>query len=630
MRMASLLEVAQELARSETFDDLCRRTVELGREKLEIDRLSIWFLDEGRDCLVGTYGTGENGCIRDERGVRVSIPPEFAEAIDSRRPSSGLLIQESVLCDHRQKAVGKGTKAICPIWDGREITGLLHADNLLHQLPLTEDDRDLLSMCGSVLGHLVAKQRAIEALRESEEKYRAVFEQAADSVVLIDAGTGRFVEFNRPAHESLGYTREEFARLKVADVDLMEDEEAVMRHVEIIVREGRDSFEAQHLTRGGEIRERRVSTRPIHFAGKSLIAAIWSDITDQKRAERKLTRLAKAIENAGEGIGLLDSQERFVYANQALARILGIDSYAALEGLAWDTFFNTSAATLAGRQPTSPEGIGGSRRTQLTARRPDGTEVQTSSTVTRVRFPDEPDALVANVSDRTSEERHLKQIARLSAEAEKLLEQERRRLSLQLHDEVGQILTSLIMRLAWVRRRLNSVDSAVMTEIEQSYEELYSVAEIIRALAHSLRPRSLDERGLLNAIRSHVEDFQKHTRIECRFVSQVTDLAVDEPVATAVYRIVQESLINVARHSGASRCDLSILAFGDDLEIKIVDNGKGADPQALSGTFTLGILGMQERARAVGGTVVAENAPGGGVAVIVRVPEGLSMYRSSS
>ena len=139
------------------------------------------------------------------------------------------------------------------------------------------------------------RKQAEEALRESEERYRAIFEQAADSVVLIDPETGTLVEFNDRAHENLGYTREEFQKLKIPDFEVIESAEEVAKHFEKIVKEGAGTFETKHRTKGGEIRSIQVSARAISIRGKDLIQAIWRDITERKRAEEALAQRATQL-----------------------------------------------------------------------------------------------------------------------------------------------------------------------------------------------------------------------------------------------------------------------------------------------------------------------------------------------
>ncbi|MFH1798137.1 MAG: PAS domain S-box protein [Candidatus Omnitrophota bacterium] len=117
-------------------------------------------------------------------------------------------------------------------------------------------------------------------LRESEERYRAIFEQAIDAIVVVDSETGELVEFNDHACENLGYTREEFQKLKVSDFEVIESEEAVNAHIKKVIEQGRDSFKTMHRTKNGQIRDIKVNAKAIFAGEKVFIMSIWRDITD--------------------------------------------------------------------------------------------------------------------------------------------------------------------------------------------------------------------------------------------------------------------------------------------------------------------------------------------------------------
>jgi PAS domain S-box-containing protein len=143
----------------------------------------------------------------------------------------------------------------------------------------------------SLIRQIVARKLAEEALQESEERYRAIFEQAADSIVLIDVETGVLVNFNEQAYKNLGYTLEEFQKLKIPDFEVTQSAEEVAKHIEKIIKEGSDNFEAKHRTKSGEVRDIQVSARAISIRGRNFVQSIWRDITDRKRAEEERREL---------------------------------------------------------------------------------------------------------------------------------------------------------------------------------------------------------------------------------------------------------------------------------------------------------------------------------------------------
>ena len=179
---------------------------------------------------------------------------------------------------------------------------------------------------------ITARKRAEESLRESQERYRAIFEQAADSIVLIDAETGDLMEFNDMAHESLGFTREEFEKLRIPDFEVVESVEEVARHIKKIVNEGTDQFETKHKTKGGEIRTIHVSSKAIYVRGKDFIQSIWHDITERKefeavlkKSQQELRRLANKLITAQEVERLRLARELHDDISQRLA-VLSIEA----------------------------------------------------------------------------------------------------------------------------------------------------------------------------------------------------------------------------------------------------------------------------------------------------------------
>ncbi len=186
------------------------------------------------------------------------------------------------------------------------------------------------------------RKQVEEALREAEERYRAIFEQAADSVVLIDAETGAFVEFNGKAYGSLGYSREEFGKLRIADFEVIESAEEVAKRIDKIVKDVADIFETKHRTKGGEIRDIQVSTRVISIRGRKFIQGIWRDITERKRAEEALAQASAYWQDTFDAVDdlvmIIDEDFRVVKANEAMhkafpgVKVLGAHCYELLHG----------------------------------------------------------------------------------------------------------------------------------------------------------------------------------------------------------------------------------------------------------------------------------------------------------
>ena len=253
---------------------------------------------------------------------------------DSAMPSSGIaysgdkaveaagrLSPDLVLMDIKLKGDMDGVEAARQIRDSFNIPVIYltaYTDDMTLKFARTAEpygyivkpfgDRELHSNIDMAL----YKHKAEQALKESEERYRAIFEQAADSIVLIDGETGELVEFNDKAHKNLGYTSEEFKKLEIPDFEAIETAEEVRKHFDKIIRRGPDVFQTKQRRKDGEVRDILVSSRAISIGGKDFIQSIWRDITEQKRAEKVLRFSLHFLERANLKTSKVPLLEEFV------------------------------------------------------------------------------------------------------------------------------------------------------------------------------------------------------------------------------------------------------------------------------------------------------------------------------
>lgn len=197
-------------------------------------------------------------------------------------------------------------------------------------------------------------------------------------------------------------------------------------------------------------------------------------------------------------------------------------------------------------------------------------------------------------------------------------EEERTRVSRDLHDQIGQILTAIKMDLMWMSKRSN--DPEMQNRLKGSIELIGEGARSVRAICSGLRPHILDDLGLAAAIEWQANEFHARTGINCELEVKPGDLRPDTERTTAFFRIFQECLTNVSRHADASCVQVCLFEDGNSLILQVRDNGKGFCESKVSGS--LGILGMKERARTCGGEIEIQSGPGEGTTVRVRIPVG--------
>jgi two-component system, NarL family, sensor histidine kinase UhpB len=202
-------------------------------------------------------------------------------------------------------------------------------------------------------------------------------------------------------------------------------------------------------------------------------------------------------------------------------------------------------------------------------------------------------------------------------------EEERRRLARDLHDEVNQALTAILLRLEALAQETPPERAGEVAELKrlvnQAMEELLN-------LARQLRPSALDDHGLVAALETQLKRFSARTGIEGRLDTTGDPDALADVVQTAIYRVAQEALTNVTRHAGATVVEMGVMEQEDGVELRVSDDGRGFDPAVLphANSLTpgrgLGLIGMAERARLVGGELDVRSAPGGGTTITLRVP----------
>jgi signal transduction histidine kinase len=208
---------------------------------------------------------------------------------------------------------------------------------------------------------------------------------------------------------------------------------------------------------------------------------------------------------------------------------------------------------------------------------------------------------------------------------EQAREEERRRLARELHDDLGQAMTGLKMDLAWLERRvLDSNDGApardeLQTKLQMMSQIVNQCIHTLRSVITELRPQSLDQLGLIPSLEWQVDNFGRRFGLRTSFTSSVENVPIDMGRATAVFRMFQEMLTNVARHANASRVTVSVGLEGNTLIVTVQDNGRGvpSDKPAASST---GILGMRERVSLLGGQLEVSGRPQQGTTVVVRIP----------
>lgn len=256
--------------------------------------------------------------------------------------------------------------------------------------------------------------------------------------------------------------------------------------------------------------------------------------------------------------------------------------------------------------------------TVIYGKRANGEEFPLDASISQLQTPEGKlyTVILRDVSERVRAQEDLTAFA---AEASAIREQEKTRVARELHDELAQSLTALKMDTIWVRDNLAASPDGVAAKLGEMLAMLDASVAATRRIAADLRPLLLDDLGLVPAIEWLAQNFQQRTGVPCA-VEIDEDMELPEPYATAVFRMVQESLANVAKHAQARKVVVGVVMNPGQVTLWVQDDGVGFEPATPRKQHSLGLIGLRERAQMLKGTVQIESQPGRGTRVEAVIP----------
>lgn len=413
--------------------------------------------------------------------------------------------QESALQSYQQDLQSNEIKTFfereTTLWDGRK-TWLEFSNSFL---TLKDEKKITLSVIKEILKR---KQSEIE-LRESEYKFKMLFNNANDAVFVTqlspEKSYGDFIEVNDVACKRLGYSKEEFLLLSPSGIISQKCINDFIVYMNHLLQEGHVIYDIVYRAKDKKLLPVEVNSHLFLFNDKLTVLSIARDITERKQAEEKLKVSSKLLRELA-------------------------------------------------------------------------THLQT------------------------------------------VREEERTMIAREIHDELGQVLTVLKIQISLLGNKLNPDQLPLKEKINTLTNLIDQSVESVQKISSKLRPTILDELGLNAAIEWQTEEFEKLTNIKCSLVFPKDDLKLNTNKSTAVFRIFQEALTNIARHSEANKVSISLLTDQSNLYLEITDNGKGISTEQIKDFKSLGIHGMEERAMVFGGQVTFDSFTGKGTKVKVEIP----------
>jgi len=324
----------------------------------------------------------------------------------------------------------------------------------------------------------------------------------------------------------------------------------------------------------------------------------------------------RAFEEAPDGCLVVDASGRILEVNAQACRLFGYEREAFVEMdvdvLLPESFRMAHARhrrTYLDDPRTRQMGIG----LELRGMRSDGSVFPVEIALSPLETSDGL-CIIAAVRD-TTERRRIREFGRGMLQG---AEKERRRIARDLHDDTAQTLAALLMRLQMARRTDDEPERDAL--LAGMHRDIRRASDGVYRILRGLRPPALEESGIAAALRAHVREAIAPTGLEVRLVADPVDPQMSEDTSLALYRIVQEALANTVRHAEAKTAGIRIILDGESVAVEVDDDGVGFEPgDRLSG---LGLLGMEERARILGGSMTIDSSPGRGTRIRIELPLG--------
>jgi PAS domain S-box-containing protein len=554
----------------------------------------------------------------------------------------------------------------------------------VESMKMSKDKNNTKAQLVSELGEMRRRLAALEAsaaqhrqveeeLRESEEKYSTLVEQSTDAVLITQDGVFQFV--NSAVKDVYGYTVEEMTGMPFFGTLAPECRNLVTRRYEARMagKKVPPHYEAKIRCKDGTIRDVEISSRLMRYKGRHATTAVVRDITDRKRAEeksqqrsREIAALHRVLISITQTLDLnrvlreivvqVGSTLELVYTRIALASEdgsigTGSEHFAGIEPLPQNVLPDAVIERIImTNRPMIVNNVNRVRNVNPLVKAAGiksyaGIPIRTVDatigalfvhSIRRCAFANSMELLTAFANQAAIAIQNARLYDAVKAErtrVEQLLEQvitaqedERRRLSLDIHDTVTQSMYGMLARIGAANELLlRSAPEAARTELTHAKEAMEQTLTDLRRVAVDLHPPTLDRLGLAQALRQHIdhlarssEDIAYSLKIEGRL------RRLQSRVEIGAYRVAQEALSNVRRHSGATKVIVKLQFLPGRVILEVSDNGKGFDlAEAMSQSTKdgrMGLAGMRERAEILGGNFKVESSPGAGARVKLSIP----------
>lgn len=502
-------------------------------------------------------------------------------------------------------------------------------------------------------------------LQDEAESFRLLFDNNPMPMWVYERKTYRILAVNEAAIDHYGFSRETFLNMSIKNLRPPEEVAELVDYVASAPNARHHSGLWRHRKRDGSDFFVEIMSQPIVFKGSKARLVLAKDVTTRHRYEEDLHRSEVRYRRLFEGSPISLWEEDFSAVKAEIDRLReeeDVEDFRAyfranphkvkelvstvrvldVNARSVELFNASGKEQLLGPYKLRDENLLESFRQEFVAIAEGRTflEVETPSATiggreivmavtwsVDSRHADTYESVLVSIVDITELkqvqqelEQSRQQLRDLAAYLQSAREEERTRIAREIHDEFGQVLTALKMDVTWMRQRLPEGQPDLEGKMQDMIDLIDETVQMVRRIATELRPGLLDDLGLVAAIEWQAQEFTKRSGVPCTLNVEAPEVPLDRELTTALFRIFQETLTNVARHAQATRVTVTLAQRESSLVLIVEDDGKGISSEEIEGRESLGLVGMRERALGLGGSLTLEGTPNEGTTVTVRIP----------
>ncbi|MCH7963994.1 MAG: PAS domain S-box protein [Bacteroidetes bacterium] len=504
-----------------------------------------------------------------------------------------------------------------------DVKGKLHVLQTI-KIPFTASGTQSPSVLG-VSVDITERKKAEEAHRESEERFSRLSGAAFEGIVISDGG--KIVDVNDQLAKMMGYKPEEIIGKSAMEFVAPESRELVMNNI----KSGTEgSYEHFALKNDGSIFPVEVQAKMLPYEGRSFRVTAIRDITERKKAEEALKESEEKFRNLSDNspnMIFINQGGKIVYANKGCEEFMGYtrdefySSHFDFRKLIEPEYLEALMANFKGHMEGKDV-----PPMEYALRAKSGKRIESIINTKLISYGGKSAILgiVTDITERKQAEKRIREshnrLRSLAERLQKIREEERATIAREIHDDLGQSLTALKMDISWMKNNPEMDAEAKMAKFEMMLDLTDSTIQTVKRIATELRPGILDDLGLIPAIEWQAAEFQNRFKVQCNVSINKSDVIIKDEISIAVFRIFQETLTNVARHSSANKLDVKLNFYDDNkLVMEIADNGVGIDEEQINSPKSLGLFGMRERVNILKGEmeIIGEHEKGTTIKVTI-------------